>query len=618
MADDRSPHRPRRAAPGEDPAPAGPSAPRGSEPGQTGSGDGTTGSGNGATEGAGSTAPGAPGRFTEDEARPIFREAAADADAATVRTPTGGSDAPAATSAPKGAPSEGEPAGASTEPGDADAPAADPASGPTSGSRRLNFTPRARPADDEDATTLLPRTTGRDGRAGAAVTDPDLDDLDERPRRLGRRGRLALLVSAVAAVVVVGLGVGYAVVGVSDQQPGADGVPGGTTSSSAAATPSAAALLDDSSMLTAQGATSILPKRTWTVGEVVRGPLPAGTGPGCLGSDPLEGAPTAQQTLSRTVTADGSDAPSVLHVAQAYATVEDATQAFSVTSRAMGTCAVTGDWIFTGRALQGVGDEAAAVAVRSAADGQTTQHWVVVSRTGRAIDVVDASTPGKDALNVNNVTASLASVVGAQCATAGGACADSPSTSDAPPPVGGDEPGFFATGDLPPASSSPAPWVGTPVEAPSEDFTGSQCESVNWSTTSAVDKSSRVYLLQDVPGIFGLNEIVLTAKDEATATKLVEKIKDDWASCKERKLTATVDKATKVTGVAEGGASVAGWTTEVEQKAGSTTTRFRVGIASSGTKVAFVFLNPQKGLDISSEEWNTVTVRGVQRLTQQG
>ena len=186
-------------------------------------------------------------------------------------------------------------------------------------------------------------------------------------------------------------------------------------------------------------------------------------------------------------------------------------------------------------------------------------------------------------------------------------------TKDAPPPVGGDEPGFLATGDLPPVGSTTAPWVGTPVEAPSADFTGSQCESVNWSTTAATDKSSRVYLLQDVPGIFGLNEIVLTVKDAATATKLADKVRSDWSSCKERKLTATVDSPTKVTGVAADGAAVTGWTTEVEQKAGSTTTRFRVGIASSGDKVAFVFLNPQKGLDVDGDDWNIVAVRAVQR-----
>ena len=119
-----------------------------------------------------------------------------------------------------------------------------------------------------------------------------------------------------------------------------------------------------------------------------------------------------------------------------------------------------------------------------------------------------------------------------------------------------------------------------------------------------------------MPGIFGLNQIALTSRDAASASKLVDKIRTDWTSCKERKLTATVDKPTKVSGVAADGTAVTGWTTEVEQKAGSTTTRFRVGIASSGDKVAFVFLNPQKGFDVAADDWNTVAVRAVQRATQ--
>jgi hypothetical protein len=297
--------------------------------------------------------------------------------------------------------------------------------------------------------------------------------------------------------------------------------------------------------------------------------------------------------------------------------VADAAQAFTVTARALGTCAVAGDWLFTGRVVEGVGDEATAVAVQSVVDGRRSQHWVVVSRTGRALNVVDASTPGKTALNVNDVTQALASVIGVQCAATGGACTTAVSTKDGPPPAGGDEPGFLTAGDLPPAGATTAPWVGTPVEAPSEDFTGSQCETVNWATTAATAKSSRVYLLQDVPGIFGLNQIVLTEKDAATATKLADKIRGDWASCKERKLTATVDSPTKVTGIAADGTAITGWTTEVEQKAGSTVTRFRVGIASSGDKVAFVFLNPQKGLDVDGDDWNTVAVRAAQRATQQ-
>ena len=415
-------------------------------------------------------------------------------------------------------------------------------------------------------------------------------------------------------MVAVGLAVGYAVVGATGQ-PGASVGPSALVSSGVA-TPSAVALLDDASMLTAQGVAPVGPKRTFAAGETVRGPVPDGSGPACLGGDPLEGAPTAQQTITRRLTANGSNPPTATHVAYAYASAEDATQAYAVTARALGTCAVPGDWLTAGRSVEGVGDESTAVAVSTVAGGQRTQHWVVLSRTGRALDVVDASTQAKKPLDVDTVTQALASTVAVQCGPAGGTCPTTITTKDAPPPAGGDEPGFLTTGDLPPVGTTTAPWVGTPLEPPSEDFSGSQCESVTWSTTAATAKSSRVYLLQDVPGFFGLNQIALTSKDAAAASKLVDKVRSDWASCKERKLTATVESPTKVSGVAADGTAITGWTTEIAQKAGSTTTRFRVGIASSGDKVAFVFLNPQKGLDVTAADWNTVAVRAVQRATQ--
>jgi hypothetical protein len=592
---DRPTNRPRRAFGADDPTPEQPRPDAGAtgdartpeqDAGTPPQDAGTTGTGPAADRPAGAGVLGGAAGGAEDEVRPIFREAAPDADAATVRTPA-------------------------TDASSADTPVQDGTG--TTRAPRLSFAPRVRPAED-DETTVLPRT----GAGADRTPEPDEigDDLDDRPRRLGHRARLALLIGAVAAVVIVGLAVGYAVVGVHGQ-PSAGGDPTQPVASTGAPTPSATALLDDSSMLAPTGAQAIDPRRTWAAGATTRGPVPDGSGAACLGSDPLEGAPTSQQTITRTLTANGSDAPAATHVAQAYATAEDATQAFAVTSRALASCAVPGNWLFSGRVVQGLGDESTAVAVHSVADGDRTQHWVVASRTGRVLDVVDASTPGKKALDVNKVTSAVASVVTGQCGPAGGTCATTVSTKDGPPPVGGDEPGFLNVGDLPPVGSTTAPWVGTPVEPPSADFTGSQCESVTWSTTAATSTSSRVYLLQDVPGIFGLNEISLTVKDAATASKLVDKIRGDWSSCKERKLTATVDSPTKVTGVAADGAAVTGWTTVVEQKAGSTVTRFRVGIASSGDKVTFVFLNPQKGLDVDGDDWNVVAVRAVQRATQE-
>ena len=81
------------------------------------------------------------------------------------------------------------------------------------------------------------------------------------------------------------------------------------------------------------------------------------------------------------------------------------------------------------------------------------------------MNVVDAAQPSK-ALAISAVAKALAQVNKAQCGPAGGECGGTPTVKDGPPPMGGDEPGFLATGDLPPAGAKIAPWVATPVELP--------------------------------------------------------------------------------------------------------------------------------------------------------
>lgn len=523
----------------------------------------------------------------EEAAPPLFREAADGADAATVRTPAE----------------------------DAATAAEDTAAATGSSRRPLAFLPRKPRAEEDESTTLLPRTAARQG---VPVAD-ERDDSDEHRSPLGSRARLGLVAGLVAAVVVIGLAIGYAVISGADQ-PGASGDPSTSTSSpgnAPSAAPGDPTLLGDPMLLTPEAAQPISAKRIWTVQATVRGDSEDAPGAACLGTAPLEGAPAPAQKVLRTLTANGKGPMGALHLAQAYASAADAQQAFAVTAKALGTCAITGNYLESGRVVSGLGDEATGSLIKSVAGTTATGHTVLVARTGRVLDVLDAYQP-KQALNVNDVARALATVVGTQCQEAGGACATAVKVTDGPPPPGGDEPGFLTTGDLPPATKSPAPWVATPVEPPAADFSGSQCETVNWSTLAAASKSSRIYLLQDTPGFFGLNDIVLTTKDEAAATKLVGKIRDDWKSCKKRKLTATVAEPVKVTGVATGGARVTGWTTLVEQKTGDSTTRFRVGIAASGSTVAFTFLNPENGKDLTADQWNGVAVRAVQRATQTG
>jgi hypothetical protein len=482
--------------------------------------------------------------------------------------------------------------------------------------RPLNFRQRQRRTpDDEDATTLLPRTA-----AGGRTPVRDELDLDEdHPHRLlGRRGRLALLIGAVAAVVVVGAAIIFAVASVgkpSAQPSGSTGTGAASTSASGGPTGDTGGLLAAEQLLTPAAAKQIDGDRSWKIAVTQRPPGENAPLPSCLTNQPAEGEPAAQQKVVQVLTSGDAKAPSVLHQASAYASPEDAAQAYAVAARTFGGCVAPGSYIASGAAVTGLGDQAAGLVVNVIAAGKTSLHSVVLSRTGTVLNIADAVQPDK-ALAVTGVAKALGAVTATQCQAAGGKCDASPAVKAAPPPLGGDVPGFLATGDLPPAGQADESWVATPVDRPSEDFLGSQCETVNWSRADAASASTRVYLVASSTK-FGLNDIVLTMKSEKAATNLVAKIKSDLDKCSDRKLTAAVSSPAQVEGVGAQGATVTGWTSTVSQKSTNGTQRYRVGIVSSGQKVAYTFLNPLSGgYDLTQDEWDMVAVRAGQRMTQ--
>ena len=366
-------------------------------------------------------------------------------------------------------------------------------------------------------------------------------------------------------------------------------------------------------MLTPQGVAPVGPKLTFTAGETVRGPIPDGSGAACLGGDPLEGAPTAQQTITRTLTPPGpTRRPPPTSPRRTRRRGRDAgVRRDRPCARHLRRAGTTGP----GRSVEGVGDESTAVAVQTVAGGARTQHWVVLSRTGRALDVVDAQPQAKTALNVNTVTQALASTVAVQCGPAGGTCPTDHTTKDAPPPAGGDEPGFLTTGDLPPGARrrSLGRYAGRATE---RGLLGSQCESVNWSTTAATAKISGSTSCRTSPASSGS-----TRSPSPAATRPPPA---SWwrRSVRTGPAARSASSRPRSTSPPRSAASPrTGRRHRLDHRGraegGSTMTRFRVGIASSGDKVAFVFLNPQKGLDVTAADWNTVAVRAVQRATQQ-
>jgi hypothetical protein len=487
-----------------------------------------------------------------------------------------------------------------------------------------NLAPRRPTALDGETTTILPRSRPTKHRTQALDA---IDDYDEDERRtLGRRGKLALIIGSIAAVVVIGLLIGYAVrsaVNQPESQPSVAPSAGGNSAdgnSNGATQPpgqSGSAALSDGFMLNPSQAKAIDRNLNWKVASTQHSATAGGPTAACFGGEPLEGQPTPRQEFVRVLRGGGGkNAPLALHAATAYDSADEATQAYAIAAKTLGGCTVAGFWIESGHLVSRIGNQAAGVVVMERVGKNWRAHSVVLNRSGAVVNVIDAVQPSK-AFAVNGVAKALGQVNSLQCGHVGGDCSNKPVVAEGPPPIGGDEPGFFASGDLPPAGPKVYPWVSTDVEAPREEFKGSGCESVNWDTEPAKSKSSRVYLIQESgKNFFGLNEIVLTTKNARAAGKLVDRIKSNLSRCKSRQLTATVKKATKVTGVGVQKTTVEGWTTVVSQKSTQGTATYRVGIVSAGPKVVYTFLNPRAEYDFTNHQWNVVAVRGGERATQ--
>ena len=482
-------------------------------------------------------------------------------------------------------------------------------SGPASTPRTGGSARSSREADD--ATTLLPRTA-----SGSRLSGPHVDDFDDRPAP-GQRLRLALLVAAVAAVVVVGLAIGYAVINGTERPgvlPSTGGSAGASGSAGQSTTPSADALLDDGLMLSGRDALLVDPERAWKVSRTQRGSSDDAQA-ACLGGDPVEGQPTPQQVVIRLLTANGKNPPGILHRADAYASPEEAAQAYAVAAKTLGGCTMPGAYVAQGKLLGGIGDQAVGVVLKVTDGSAATFRSVAMSRTGRVLNVIDVAQPAEQ-VGYGGVTRALAAATARQCSLAGGKCNGDVNAQDGPPPIGGDEPGFLATADLPPAGKDLTPWVGSPTKAPDDSLQTSGCETTNWATVAARSRLSRVYLQQDGKTNFGLDEVVITAAGEKQARDLVKQVKSDLDSCKKRKLTAAVSDVEELNGRGAQGVEISGWTATVTQEATRGKATYRVGISSAGAKVVFTFMNPQPGLDLTKDEFVHVSRRAAERATQ--
>ena len=376
--------------------------------------------------------------------------------------------------------------------------------------RSINFAPRG----PRGSTTRPPPCCRGPGQWARRAPFDDIDEIDdfesEGRRRLGQRTKLGLLIGAVAAVVVIGLAIGYAVLGIG-AQPGT--VPSTSSSvdpnSPRQRTPSppasepAGVLLTDASMLSAEQAKKLDADRTWKVEVTQRGASEDAPVAACFGGDAVEGQPVPQQKILQVLSSSGKQSPSALHEATAYNTPEEAVQAFAVASRTLGGCATPGSYIAGGRVIKGLGDQAAGVMVKVVDGDNTASHTVVLSRTGRVLNVVDVTRPQGRQAGV--VATRWPGVAGQSPPPGGNAVAGF--GQGRTPPLGGDDqiPGHWR----PPAGRRcDSPWLPLRL-VPEETYAGSGSRP-QLGTVPARSAARGRPCSDSVKSYFGLNEIVLT------------------------------------------------------------------------------------------------------------
>ncbi len=266
------------------------------------------------------------------------------------------------------------------------------------------------------------------------------------------------------------------------------------------------------------------------------------------------------------------------------------------------------------RSVEGVGDEAAMVVLRSWARPASTMV-VGVARTGQVTTTTMTSGPGDGRLSPGALQARaslLAAAVNDLCGSPGtDTCAGPPQLRVRPPYPVGLVPGMLSGVDLPPVTGVDSPWVGTDPQKALVNTAATQCDLTDFNRKPMTSAWTRTFLFpqEKLPDTFGLTETVGTAAPRPGAA-FVDGVRKRMSTCEDRNLGTQV---TKVADRSSRTGDLAVWTVTVEVSDQRTVT-YQMGVVRSGSAVAQVGFTPTQGVRMSGGDFLALVERAQQRL----
>lgn len=280
-------------------------------------------------------------------------------------------------------------------------------------------------------------------------------------------------------------------------------------------------------------------------------------------------------------------------------------------------CAAPRVQLLSTHRVEGVGDEAMLLVLRSWAAPVTTQV-VGVARTGAlTTTVVDtrpgSPDPGKEPALEPSAGLLADAVTGLCTLPDAGACSGAPRVRDAEPVPAGANPSLLVEADLPPVPGIDQPWAGTAPAKADENVAATRCDDTSFTGPGFTKARTRTFVIPaaDLPPEFGLAQTVgrLPAK---AAQQFVDEVRAKLRRCPDDDLATSVEQ---LADVESGARDLSAWRLTVELSE-DRSVRYLMAVVREGDAVGQLTFVPSGEVSIGADAFVTLARRAQERLGQ--
>ncbi len=373
----------------------------------------------------------------------------------------------------------------------------------------------------------------------------------------------------------------------------------------------AATTLDEAALASTTDLSKLGAGTNWRVDQTSGSATDTKLSAACLPATIQDLAPVA--SVRRTLI--GSDPfPAVFHRVEVFDSADTAATVFAKERTQLGSCESTTAYVMSASTILGLADEAYA-SVIAYQEAEVTYHTVIIARTGDAIATFDVANQ-TEPIAVDKAAQTLAQPLARRCSIQQGGC---PAQIDVrqTPPAASQPAGWLSTNDLPRITLGAGQWVATDPRQVS--VAGTQCENLDLTNVGDAEEQQRTFLMSqdaNAPSKFGVDEVVLTFQDEAKATQFNADLIANVSSCTQRVPIASVSQPQHLDTVAENQEPLPTTVYTITHTIDQEKIPFRIGVATVGTKVIYLYANPSETYDFSDTQWQQIVARAAQRASQ--